>query len=143
MVSPWWSAWSQMVQSPVPTGKVSVLAGSMRLICQPPAPRRDLDGGQAGLNLGACGAGGDGEWTAGPRVPVGGGRRAGAGGQLASVSVPGHPELVAVALPPVRVSLARVADLLRGSPARARAGRYSSRRARCRAGRTTEAAGSR
>ena len=37
MVSPLRSAWSETIQAPVPTGKVSALAGSMRLICQPPA----------------------------------------------------------------------------------------------------------
>ena len=39
-------------------------------------PRRHLDGGQEGVNLGASGAGGDGERPAPPRAPVGRGRRA-------------------------------------------------------------------
>ena len=37
MVSPWRSAWSETIQPPLPTGKVSALPGSMRLICQPSA----------------------------------------------------------------------------------------------------------
>src|ERR1039457_6656359 len=36
MVPPWLSTGADTAQAPVPTGKVSVLAGSMRLICQSP-----------------------------------------------------------------------------------------------------------
>jgi hypothetical protein len=99
MIEPSRSAWSETAQAPAPTGTVRALDRSARVSCQP-------QGVGDRLHAGGVGGGGD------HRVLLGQDHAELPEGPVAAVAVPGHPELEAVALPPVGIGLGWVADLL-------------------------------